>query len=285
MIEEFRKLIEKPTPNTIVNKFFTEKMPELTALPNIAMLNKNNHLILNFAGLEYPGMYAKFNILYLDWLPQGPSLFLHIPYLIILSDEQVRRQSSGIDKQIILYNDELINNNYVNINLNNHQFQSFYREVIEKYKVNIQTIWLESSYGKDKITRPIVLNIIDSLFQDANFLIKIYLFIYEMTKSIPQAPLGAKENNMDAILEILKQHLNNIFIKIDFSILGGFNLPQIPLDYPPEPLPPPLANFAAFASANSDINLEILRLLCPYKIPQPGYTPDRILTLLTSPVY
>jgi hypothetical protein len=260
-------------------------MPELTALPNKELLTKNNHLILNLAGLEYPGLYARFNILYLGYLPSEPTLFLHIPYLIILSDEQVRRQPSDIDKQIILYNDELINNNYVNINVNNHQFQSFYTEVIKKYKRNIEKIWLESRYGVDKTIRPIVLNIIDLLFENANFLIKMYLLIYKMTATIPQAPLVAKDNNIDAIVEILKQRLNNIFIKIDFSKLGGFVLPQIPLNYPPEPLPPPLANFDAFVSANSDIDPEVLKLLCPYKIPIQNYTPDRILTLLTSSVY
>ncbi len=87
----------------------------------------------------------------------------------------------------------------------------------------------------DKITRPrpIVFNIIDSLFENANFLIKLYLLIYKMTATIPQAPLVAKDNNIDAIVKILKQRLNNIFIKIDFSKLGGFVLQPIPLDYPP----------------------------------------------------
>jgi hypothetical protein len=257
-------------------------MPDLTALPNIKLLTKNNHLILNLAGLEYPGMYDTFNILYLGYLPSDPPLFLHIPYLTILSDEQVRRQPSGAARQIILFNDQLKNNNYVSDKVNSQYFQSFYSEVIKKYKINIQKVLLES---KGQANRQIIFNMIDSLFVNANFLIKLYLLIYNMTASIPQAPLGAKENNIDAIVEILNQRLNNIFIKIDFSKLGSFVLPRIQLDYPPEPLPPPLTNFAELASTYPDIDLEVLKLLCQYRMPVATTTPDIYLSLLISPVY
>jgi hypothetical protein len=256
-------------------------MPNLTTLPEEDKLTKNNHLILNLAGLEYPGMYNRFNILYLEWLPQGPSLFLHIPYLIILSDEQVRRQSAAAAKQIILYNDELIINNYVKSNVNSHYFIYFYSEVIEKYKKQIQTILL---VDKDQPTRRIIFNIIDAIFEDTNFLIKIYLFIYRKTASIPQAQLEDKENNIDAIVVMLKPDLDNIFERINFSNLEAFKLPKFPLAYPPELLPPPL-DISELGSANPDINPETLRLLCPYRMPVPTTTPDRFLTLLTSPVY
>jgi len=279
-VQEYRELIERPTPQATVNTYFQENMPPLDTLPPI--LNKNNHLILNFANLEYNNMYDRFNILYLGYLSSDSPLFLHIPYLTILSDEQVRSQSTGVAKQIILFNDQLINHNYVSSNVGSWYFITyFYEQLKENYKRYIDGVLRASA---DVLTRQTIIQIIDSIFENSNFLIKLYLIIYRMTSTIYQPPLGDRIDNKPAVEEMLKQNLDAIFRRIDFSKLNQFNLPKTKVVLPPEPLPPFL-NIDSLVSTYSDINPEVLKLLCPYIMPVSTTTPDRFLSLLVSPVY
>ena len=143
-IESYRVLIEQPTDRARhVNSFLQTAMPELDKLPEHNKLNKNNHLILNFANLDYAGVHNTYNILYLNFLPYGPSLFLHIPYLIIrssrqsssqLEQEQISLSDPSLEIEIILYNDELINKKYISPLTTNRRLNDFYTDIIKNYQ-------------------------------------------------------------------------------------------------------------------------------------------------------
>ena len=306
-IESYRVLIEQPTSRAqIVNSFLQTEMPKLDELPEHDKLNKNNHLILNFANLEYTQVYKKYNILYLGYLPNGPLLFLHIPYLIIRPSHQRYSQlehshvsplshSSSLEllhvhpppsllleteRQIILYNEELIFNKYVMTNYSSRQLNDFYSDIIKNYKkIILSFIVLDIT---EQILRTKIFNVINNIFLDFNFLIKIYLFIYNITTTIKQSGIKSVE---DCIITVeLKSQLNDIFKNIDFSKLVEFNLEPILKYYPPEPLPPYI-DISILSEQISDIHPNTLRILCPYRLPILNYTPDKYLSLLLSPVY
>jgi hypothetical protein len=233
-------------------------------------------------------VHNTYNILYLNFLPNGPSLFLHIPYLIIrssrqsssqLEQEQISLSDPSLEIEIILYNDELINKKYISPLTTNRGLNDFYTDIIKNYQ-QVVLIFINEKLkttGYEKL-RIIIYNV----FLNYNFLIKIYLFIHYITSTRNQVKI---KSVVDCIItDELKSHLNDIFKNIDFSKLVEFNLEPILEYYPPEPLPPYI-DISILSEQISDIHPNTLRLLCPYRLPILNYTPDKYLSLLISPVY